>query len=141
MRVAQGVEFHARQLLRYAKRTPRPADGVRATQLALYVAKHERVRLDWPQADGKAQLHLLHLVRAEHGHCLAWERDLAPPALCLWRLEAQAGLGLLDASLHAQRGGIQVYVAPLKTEQLAATQACREIDSDNKKERVTGKRA
>ena len=56
----------------------------------------------------------------------------------LRRLEAQAGLGLLQGALDAQGRAVEIDVAPGQRQQLATAQACCQIDGNDGVEVVAG---
>ena len=117
---------------------PRLGDVARAEQLALDRAEHQRRRLILPSPSTRRSSSCLTLWARSMATALGRQGDVAPASSRLWRLQPKAGLGLLDGPLDAKRAAVEIDVAPLEAEQLAAPHAGGEGKLDNRRQGVAG---
>lgn len=118
----QGVECDRGEALGGDRAAPGTANRMRFERLELDVTKDECRRVGLPLAELDAELELPKLVSAQYRDRLDRQFEIAPAAFRLWRFEPQAGARLLEGSLDAQGAGVEIYVAPLKAEELAAAE-------------------
>jgi hypothetical protein len=90
--------------LRAFTNSPNPGEIVRRYRVALDGAERENVkfRLTLPKRHPELQ----------HAHGDRWQRDHAASVLGLGRFETKPGLGLLQAALDPDGGGVHVDVGP-----------------------------